>query len=73
MWVLHTMQDSTSPAHKYFKVWRGYHWYEWGFINHVRKESAVWQLNRGVWNTTRWVWHMFYYRLVPNPGQIFIF
>ena len=72
-WVLHTLQDSTSPAHKYFKVWRGYSWYEWGMVLHARQESLTSQLNRGMWNSTRWVWHMFYYRLVPNPGQIFIF
>ena len=73
-WVLHTMQDSTSPAHKYFQKWNGatptYHFSTW--INHVRKEMYFWQVNSGVYRSTRWVWHMFYYRLVPS-GNVFVF
>ena len=73
-WVLHTMQDSTSPAHKYFQEWNGatYHYHFSTWANHVRKEMYFWQVNGGVTRATRWVWHMFYYRLVPN-SNVFIF
>jgi len=73
-WVLHTMQDSTSPAHKYFQEWNGatYHYHFFTWANHVRKEMYFWQVNSGVTRATRWVWHMFYYRLVPN-NNVFIF
>jgi len=73
-WVLDTMQDSTSPAHKYFQKWYGATWKyrteEW--LPHVLKESFLWQMNSGLNNATRWTWHMFYYRLVPNTN-VFIF
>jgi len=79
-WVLHTMQDSTSPAHKYFQPWDGSTM--WSPIipgdgstkwwRHVWKERKVSQLNSGVWSATAWVWHMFYYRLVPT-GHVFNF
>ena len=73
-WVLHTMQDSTSPAHKYFQEWNGatpgFHFFTW--LNHVIKESFLWQIRPGLNAATRWTWHMFYYRLVPT-GNVFIF
>ena len=77
-WVLHTLQDSTSPAHKYFQPWYGAKpsdplaggnrdWWR-----HVSQEWSKSQLNNGVYNATRYVWHMFYYRLVP-ASNVFIF
>jgi len=78
-WTLHTLQDSTSPAHKYFQIWHGEgpwdpltggnrNWWR-----HVKQEWSKSQLNPGVYNATRYVWHMFYYRLVPTTGNVFIF
>ena len=73
-WVLHTMQDSTSRAHKYFQKWHGATWKyrteEWA--NHVRQEMWSGQVRDSVYRASRWVWHMFYYRLVPS-GNVFIF
>jgi len=73
-WILHTMQDSTSPAHKYFQKWNGatYHFHFFTWLNHVRKESFLWQIRPGLNAATRWTWRMFYYRLVPM-GDVFIF
>ncbi len=73
-WVLHTLQDSTSPAHKYFKIWRGYATGTPGWWEHVHREAFMYQARRStVYRATRWVWHMYYYHLIPNSGQIFMF
>ena len=71
-WVLHTMQDSTSPAHKYFQFWDGSPVGSWTWIHHVQKETFAWQLNGGMYRATRWTWNMFSYRAVPS-GNVFVF
>jgi len=72
-WVLHTMQDSTSPAHKYFQEWDGSSVGSWTWIKHVRKEMYFSQLRHSTWDASRWVWHLFYYRLVATNSNVFIF
>lgn len=71
-WVLHTLQDSTSPAHKYFQPWYGASMGSSAWWRHVNQEKSKSQLNNGIYNASRYVWHMFYYRLVPS-GNVFIF
>jgi len=72
-WVLHTMQDSTSPAHQYFQSWDGSPVGSWTWYKHVRREMYFWQVRTSVYSVSRWVWHMFYYRLVPTNSNVFIF
>ena len=75
---MHTLQDSTSPAHKYFQSWKGagpkdpFTGGNRDFYRHVLQESKISQLNGAVFSATRYVWHMFYYHLVPT-GDVFIF
>jgi RHS repeat-associated protein len=71
-WVLHTLQDSTSPAHKYFQAWDGSSIWSSKGMRHVMKEAFMWQVHLSAYRATRYVWHMFYYRLVPN-SNVFIF
>jgi hypothetical protein len=71
-WVLHTLQDSTSPAHKYFKPWDGSSIWSAKGMRHVMQEAFMSQVRSNAYRATRYVWHMFYYRLVPNTN-VFIF
>jgi len=73
-WGLHTLQDSTSPAHRGFQTWKGgsarnaSNWPR--FINHFRKEGFSWQINSAVMRTTRWARYLFDSRKVPY-GDVF--
>ena len=71
--VLHTMQDSTSPSHRYFQVWTGHESW-WTIWKHVRKEwSTPSNMNHAVYRASRWIWAMHYYHLTPRHGAIFRF
>ena len=72
-WVLHTMQDSTSPAHQYFQEWDGSKVGSWTWLRHVTKEMYIGQLRHSTWDASRWVWHLFYNRLVPTDSNVFKF
>jgi len=70
-WGLHTLQDSTSPAHKYFKPWSGNESY-WTMYKHFRKEKNVPSRNHGLFRVTYWTWSMYIHNRVPN-GNVFVF
>ena len=72
-WVLHTMQDSSSPSHRYFQVWTGHESY-WTIYKHARKEwSAPHNMYHPLYRASRWIHHMYHYRLIPRHGAIFNF
>jgi len=73
-WALHTLQDSTSPAHRGFQTWYGGIWWHPDdlamFINHFRKEGFSRQINSAAINIKRWARYLFDYRKVPT-GDVF--
>ena len=75
-WALHTLQDSTSPAHRGFQRWSGgsmWNPFNWPMlINHFRKEGFSWQINSAAMRTTRWSRFLFDNRRVPY-GDVFIY
>lgn len=72
-WILHIMQDSTSPAHRGFQVWDGEESY-WEIWKHARKEwSTPSNMNHALYGASRWIWAMRYYRSIPRHGAIFNF
>jgi len=72
-WVLHTMQDSTSPAHRNFQIWRGNENY-WEILKHALKEKyKPSNMNHPLYRSSRWIHHLFHYRLIPSHGNIFNF
>ncbi|MBA1420609.1 MAG: hypothetical protein FAF03_07075 [Epsilonproteobacteria bacterium] len=70
-WGLHTLQDSTSPAHRGFQIWRGNESY-WTMYKHFRKEKSVPSRSHGLFRVARWAWSMYVHGRVPH-GNVFVF
>ena len=72
-WVLHAMQDSTSPVHRYFQIWDGTESYA-AMIDHGRQEMyKPNSMNHRLYRASRWIHHMYHYRLIPRHGARFNF
>jgi RHS repeat-associated protein len=72
--ALHTVQDSTSPAHHGFQVWHGLAPQWWpADANHVAKEAWDPGAGSNLDKATAWLWSFMKCPAPPLPADFFIF